>query len=79
MIVAVNAGTHANPCYIGVTIKAWSEVLGWAETNAPGVAAPRLCLVAFKGSSSEFVYKTEEGKYHHEVLLDIDYSALVPA
>lgn len=79
MIVALNAGTHANPCYSGTTIKAWSEVLDRAETNAPGVAALRLRLVAVKGSSAEFVYKTAEGKYHPDVLLDLDYWALVPA
>ena len=79
MIVALNAGTHANPCYSGTTIKAWSEVLDRAETNAPGVAALRLRLVAVKGSSAEFVYKIAEGKYHPDVLLDLDYWALVPA
>ena len=78
MIVALNAGTHANPCYSGTTIKAWSEVLDRAETNAPGVAALRLRLVAVQGSSAEFVYKTAEGKYHPDVLLDLDYWALVP-
>ena len=79
MIVALNAGTHANPCYSGTTIKAWSEVLDRAETNAPGVAALRLRLVAVQGNSAEFVYKTAEGKYHPDVLLDFDYWALVPA
>ena len=78
MIVALNAGTHANPCYSGTTIKVWSEVLDRAETNAPGVAALRLRLVAVQGSSAEFVYKTAEGKYHSDVLLDLDYWALVP-
>ena len=79
MIIALNAGTHANPCYSGTTIKAWSEVLDRTETNAPGVAALRLRLVAVQGNSAEFVYKTAEGKYHSDVLLDLDYWALVPS
>ena len=37
MIVGLNGGAHANPCYGGDTIRAWSEVLDKAETPAPGV------------------------------------------
>ncbi|MEY8839233.1 MaoC family dehydratase, partial [Cribrihabitans sp. XS_ASV171] len=39
MIVGLNAGAHANPCFAGDTIKAFSEVLDKAETPAPGVGA----------------------------------------
>jgi hypothetical protein len=35
MIVALNGGAHANPCFAGDTVKAWSEVLDRAETAAP--------------------------------------------
>jgi 2-methylfumaryl-CoA hydratase len=48
MIVALNGGAHANPCFAGDTVKAWSEVLDRAETTAPGVGALRLRLVAVK-------------------------------
>ena len=75
MIVAINAGAHANPCFAGDTIRAWSEVLDRAETNAPGVGALRLRLVATKGARD--VLKVD-GKYHPDVLLDLDYWALVP-
>jgi 2-methylfumaryl-CoA hydratase len=47
-IVAINAGSHANPCFAGDTVRAWSEVLDTAETPAPGVGAIRLRLVATK-------------------------------
>ena len=76
MIAAINAGSHANPCFAGDTIRAWSEVLDRAETAAPGVGAWRLRLVASKGEMG--VLKGEDGKYHPDVLLDLDYWALVP-
>ena len=76
MIAAINAGSHANPCFAGDTIRAWSEVLDRAETAAPGVGALRLRLVATKGSAG--VLKDDAGKYHPEVLLDLDYWVLMP-
>ncbi|TVP72369.1 MAG: MaoC family dehydratase [Rhodobacteraceae bacterium] len=76
MIAAINAGSHANPCFAGDTIRAWSEVLDRAETAAPGVGALRLRLVASKGKMDAL--KGEDGKYHPDVLLDLDYWALVP-
>lgn len=76
MIVALNAGAHANPCFAGDTVRAWSEVLDRAETSAPGVGALRLRLVATKGAAGAL--KDDAGKYLPEVLLDLDYWALVP-
>ena len=77
MIAGLNAGAHANPCFAGDTIKAWSEVLDKAETDAPGVGAIRLRLVATKGGAP-FRLKGDDGKYLPEVLLDLDYWALMP-
>jgi 2-methylfumaryl-CoA hydratase len=76
MIVALNAGAHANPCFAGDTVRAWSEVLGKAETTAPGVGALRLRLVATRGAP--FALKDADGRYLPEVLLDLDYWALIP-
>lgn len=76
MIVGLNGGAHANPCFAGDTVRAWSEVLDKAETGAPGVGAIRLRLVATKGSAGTL--KMAEGKYAPEVLLDLDYWALMP-
>ncbi|WP_410217100.1 MaoC family dehydratase [Paracoccus sp. (in: a-proteobacteria)] len=78
MIVALNAGAHANPCHAGDTVRAWSEVLDKAETAAPGVGALRLRLVATKGDSSLFTLRGDDGRYHPDVLLDLDYWALIP-
>ncbi len=78
MIVALNAGAHANPCFSGDTVRAWSEVLDKAETSAPCVGAIRLRLVAVKHGGAEFALKDADGKYLPEVLLDLDYWALMP-
>lgn len=76
MIAAINAGAHANPSFAGDTVRAWSEVLDRAETSASGVGALRLRLVATKGAA--FVLKDQDGKYDPNVLLDLDYWALIP-
>lgn len=77
MIVGLNGGAHANPCLAGDTIRAWSEVIDKAETDAPGVGAIRLRLVATKGGDP-FALRGEDGKYLPDVLLDLDYWALMP-
>jgi len=77
MVVGLNGGAHANPCLAGDTIRAWSEVLDKAETSTPGVGAIRLRLVATRGGAP-FRLKGEDGKYLPEVLLDLDYWALMP-
>ena len=76
MVVALNGGAHANPCFAGDTVRAWSEVLDTADVDAPGVGAIRLRLVATKGAAG--VLRGEDGKYHPDVLLDLDYWALMP-
>jgi 2-methylfumaryl-CoA hydratase len=76
MIVALNGGAHANPCFAGDTVRAWSEVLDRAETSVPSVGALRLRLVATRGRAGEL--RGADGKYLPEVLLDLDYWALVP-
>ena len=77
MIVALNGGAHANPCFASDTVRAWSEVLDVADVDAPGVGAIRLRLVATKGVAGAL--KDEDGKYLPDVLLDLDYWALMPS
>ena len=77
IIAGLNAGAHANPCVSGDTVRAWSEVLDKAETEAPGVGAIRLRLVATKGGAS-FALRGDDGKYMPDVLLDLDYWAFMP-
>ncbi|MEM8730348.1 MAG: MaoC family dehydratase [Pseudomonadota bacterium] len=76
MLVGLNAGAHVNPCLAGDTVRAWSEVLDKAETAAPGVGAIRLRLVATKGAP--FALRGSDGKYLPDILLDLDYWALMP-
>ncbi len=79
MIVALNGGAHANPCFAGDTIKAWSEVLDRADTPAPGVGALRLRLVAETGEHmTPGELRDEEGRYLPHVLLDLDIWVLMP-
>ena len=77
-MVALNAGVHANPCFAGDTVRAWSEVLDRAEVAAPGVGALRLRTVAVKQGAGAFARFGADGKYPPEVLLDLDYWVLVP-
>lgn len=79
VVVALNAGSHAGPCYAGDTVCAWSEVLDKAETQAPGIGAIRLRLVAIRAGAVEpFALKGKDGKHLPGVLLDLDYWALMP-
>ncbi len=77
MIVGINAGTHANPCFAGDTLRAWSEVLDKADIS-DSIGALRLRLVAVKGESAGFPLRGADGKYLPEVLLDLDYWCLIP-
>jgi len=77
IVVGLNGGAHANPCFSGDTVKAWTEVLDRADTSAPGVGALRLRLVATKGAHPKSL-RDGDGKYHSDVLLDLDYWALIP-
>lgn len=77
VMVGLNGGAHANPCFAGDTVFAWSEVLDKAETEVPSIGAVRLRLVATKGHAPS-VLRTEDGKYASNVLLDLDYWALMP-
>ncbi|MFN4059196.1 MAG: MaoC family dehydratase [Paracoccus hibiscisoli] len=78
MIVALNGGAHANPCFAGDTVRAWSEVLDRAPTSAPGIGAIRLRLVAMRDGGTAGNLRSADGKYSPEVLLDLDYWALMP-
>ena len=76
MIVGLNAGAHANPCFAGDTVRAWSEVLDVAETGHSGVGLLRLRTVATKGEAGPL--RGEDGKYLPEILLDLDYWVVCP-
>jgi 2-methylfumaryl-CoA hydratase len=79
-IAAINAGTHANPCFAGDTVYAWSEVLDKAEVPGhPDLGLLRLRLVATKDRPcDDFPRQDEQGRYLEDVLLDFDYWGIVP-
>jgi 2-methylfumaryl-CoA hydratase len=78
LVAAINAGSHAGPCFAGDTLSAWSEVLDRAPAPAPGVGALRLRTVAVRAGDHGFALKDGAGKYLPHVLLDLDYWVLVP-
>ena len=79
-VAAINAGRHVAPTFAGHTVYAWSEVLD--RIALPGrtdFGALRLRTVATKDQSCEaFPDKGEDGKYDPSVVLDLDYTVLMP-
>jgi len=79
-IAAINGGTHANPCFAGDTVYAWSKVLDMADIPGhPDIGALRLRLIATKDRPcADFPLADANGKYLPEVLLDFDYWGILP-
>jgi len=79
-IAAINGGRHVAPIFAGDTVYAWSEVLDKMELPGhPGVGALRLRTVGLKDRNAQgFPYKDGAGKYDPAVVLDFDYTVLMP-
>ncbi len=79
-IAAINGGRHTNPTFAGDTIYAWSEVLDRIEI--PGrqdIGALRVRTVATKDLPCvAFPYQDASGAYDPAVVLDFDYTVLMP-
>ncbi len=78
-ILAINGGTHANPAFAGDTIYCATEVLdAWQLPNSD-FGALRLRMVGIKNMSPTDLVeiKTDKG-YHPNVVLDLDYTVLIP-
>jgi 2-methylfumaryl-CoA hydratase len=79
-IAAIHGGRHVNPSFAGDTIYAWSEVA--AKTGMPGrgdLGALRLRTIAAKDHPcTDFPKSGSDGKYPEAVVLDLDYSVLMP-
>jgi 2-methylfumaryl-CoA hydratase len=79
-VAAINGGRHVAPLFAGETVFAWSEVI---ETAAlPGrddVGALRLRTIATKDRPcADFPLPAEKGTGEANVILDLDYWALIP-
>ncbi|WP_120495747.1 MaoC family dehydratase [Kiloniella sp. EL199] len=79
-VAAINGGTHVAPTFAEDTIYAWSEVLEKIELSGrDDVGALRVRLVAAKNNNCEdFPLKNSEGRYQDDVILDFDYTVLMP-
>lgn len=79
-ILAINAGTHANPSFAGDTIYTMTEVLDrWTLPERTDIGALRLRMVGIKNMPANEIetIKTEQG-YHDNVVLDLDYTVAMP-
>ena len=73
-IAGINAGRHLNPCFAGDTVYAWSEVTAKSTLSGRSDAgAVRLRTIATKDRPCADFPK--EGP---EILLDLDYTVLMP-
>ena len=84
-VLAINAGTHANPCFAGDTLYAWSEVLESAPLAGRSDAGLlRLRTLALKDRPASSFPNGDprpgpDGKRDPAVLLDLDYWVALPA
>jgi 2-methylfumaryl-CoA hydratase len=79
-IAAINAGAHVAPCFAGNTIHAWSEVVDKAElAGRADCGVLRIRTIATKDQPcAEFPLKTDDGKNHEAVILNLDYWVVMP-
>ncbi|MFM9835793.1 MAG: MaoC family dehydratase [Methylophilaceae bacterium] len=78
-ILAINGGTHANPSFAGDTIYCMTEVLDKWILNHPNVGALRLRMVGTKNMASHELTEVKNTQgYHPNVVLDLDYTVLIP-
>jgi len=80
LIAAINAGTHSNPTFAGDTLYTRSEVLEkWMLPGREDLGALRLRMIGLKNlTPAELTQAKVEGKYHPNVVLDLDYTVLMP-
>jgi len=83
-IAAINGGVHCNPSFAGDTFYAWSEVLEcWELPGRDDLGALRLRTVGVKNLETEQLASPKlvvDGRevYHENVVLDLDYTVLMP-
>jgi len=83
-IAAFNGGVHCNPTFAGDTLYTWSEVRDkWSIPGRDDLGALRLRMVGLKnlpaGQLADSHVETDgQRKYHPNVVLDLDYTVLIP-
>ena len=79
-IYAINSGAHANPTYAGDTIYAYTEVIETIDHKREDLGLLRLRTIAVTNQKSSEIEnpKGEDGKYLKNVVLDLDYTVVIP-
>ena len=80
-ILAINAGKHVAPTIAGNTIYAWTEIVDKQELpKNKDLGVLRLKTIGIKDSSCQHfpLYKNGDAEYNDNVVLEIDYSVLMP-
>lgn len=79
-VAAINGGRHVAPIFAGDTVYAWTEVLEKAELpERSDLGALRLRMIAAKDQAcADFPDKDADGKYDPSVVLDFDFTVLMP-
>ncbi|MEH2474093.1 2-methylfumaryl-CoA hydratase [Nitrobacteraceae bacterium AZCC 2161] len=82
-IAAINGGSHVNPVFAGDTIRCATQVLESYELGESAVGALRLRMIGAKNidSASEIVFPprgTSRPEHSKQVVLDLDYTVLIP-
>ena len=80
-IAAINGGSHTNPTFAGDTLYAVTEVRDkWPVAGHAGLGALRLRLLGLKNLAPAELRSTAtpDGTPHPNVVLDLDYTVLMP-
>ena len=79
-ICGINGGQHVAPLFASDTVFAWTEVL--AKVKVPernDIGLLRLRTIATKNQPcADFPYKSTDGKYDPNIILDFDYWVAIP-
>ncbi len=77
-IIAINGGTHASPCFAGKTVFAWSKIIEKVDVS-DSLGALRIRTNGLGDAQPyQFQHQDQNGKFNSDVLLSLDYWALVP-
>ncbi|HNA83878.1 MAG TPA: hypothetical protein PLQ64_15500, partial [Thiobacillaceae bacterium] len=84
LIAAINGGTHCNPTFAGDTLYTRTEVLTkWDLPDRADLGALRLRMLGIKNMAAAelpdpMIDAGGKKKYHPHVVLDLDYTVLMP-
>lgn len=79
-VYAINGGAHCNPTFAGDTIYCFTEVVEVIEHKRKDIGLLRLKTYGLKNITPAEIdsVRDEDGKYLPNVVLDLDYTVIVP-